>query len=78
MTRSYSDHAADERAFLAWARTAIAVIAFGSSSRSSICVCSRWRARIRPTPATDKVHNLIVCTVCSCDPRPVLGPPPEW
>jgi uncharacterized membrane protein YidH (DUF202 family) len=29
MTRGYSDHAADERAFLAWVRTAIAVIAFG-------------------------------------------------
>ena len=23
---------------------------------------------------TDKVHNLIVCTLCSCYPRPVLGP----
>ncbi|MBV8705067.1 MAG: nitrile hydratase subunit alpha, partial [Acetobacteraceae bacterium] len=25
---------------------------------------------------TDKVHNLIVCTLCSCYPRPVLGLPP--
>jgi putative membrane protein len=29
MIHGYSDHAANERTFLAWARTAIAVIAFG-------------------------------------------------
>jgi len=27
---------------------------------------------------TDEVHNLIVCTLCSCYPRPVLGLPPDW
>jgi nitrile hydratase len=27
---------------------------------------------------TDKVYNLIVCTLCSCYPRPVLGLPPDW
>jgi len=27
---------------------------------------------------TDQVHNLIVCTLCSCYPRPVLGLPPDW
>ena len=27
---------------------------------------------------TDDVHNLIVCTLCSCYPRPVLGLPPDW
>jgi hypothetical protein len=27
---------------------------------------------------TDKVHNLIVYTLCSCYPRPVLGLPPDW
>lgn len=26
----------------------------------------------------EKVHNLIVCTLCSCYPRPVLGLPPDW
>ena len=29
MIRGYSDHAANERTFLAWVRTGIAVIAFG-------------------------------------------------
>jgi nitrile hydratase len=27
---------------------------------------------------TDTVHNLIVCTLCSCYPRAVLGYPPFW
>jgi nitrile hydratase alpha subunit len=27
---------------------------------------------------TDKVHNLIVCTLCSCYPREILGLPPDW
>jgi nitrile hydratase alpha subunit len=27
---------------------------------------------------TEKVHNLVVCTLCSCYPRPVLGLPPDW
>lgn len=27
---------------------------------------------------TAKVHNLIVCTLCSCYPRPLLGLPPDW
>jgi nitrile hydratase len=27
---------------------------------------------------TDKVHNLVVCTLCSCYPRPILGRPPDW
>lgn len=27
---------------------------------------------------TDAVHNLVVCTLCSCYPWPVLGLPPTW
>ena len=27
---------------------------------------------------TDEVHNVVVCTLCSCYPWPVLGLPPEW
>ena len=27
---------------------------------------------------TPKVHNLVVCTLCSCYPWPVLGLPPVW
>ena len=27
---------------------------------------------------TSKVHNMVVCTLCSCYPWPVLGLPPAW
>ncbi len=27
---------------------------------------------------TDDVHNVVVCTLCSCYPWPVLGLPPAW
>ncbi len=27
---------------------------------------------------TPEVHNLIVCTLCSCYPRLILGRPPDW
>jgi len=27
---------------------------------------------------TPKVHNVIVCTLCSCYPRMLLGLPPDW
>ena len=27
---------------------------------------------------TEEVHNLVVCTLCSCYPWPVLGLPPNW
>lgn len=27
---------------------------------------------------TPKIHNMVVCTLCSCYPWPVLGLPPTW
>lgn len=27
---------------------------------------------------TEKLHYVIVCTLCSCYPRPILGLPPDW
>jgi nitrile hydratase len=27
---------------------------------------------------SDEVHNLVVCTLCSCYPVPLLGPSPRW
>jgi nitrile hydratase len=27
---------------------------------------------------TETVHNMVVCTLCSCYPRPILGRPPDW
>ena len=33
---------------------------------------------IRAVENTPKVHNVIVCTLCSCYPRGLLGLPPDW
>jgi nitrile hydratase subunit alpha len=27
---------------------------------------------------TESVHHMVVCTLCSCYPRALLGPPPAW
>jgi len=27
---------------------------------------------------TANIHNMVVCTLCSCYPRPILGRPPDW
>ena len=27
---------------------------------------------------TQTVHHLVVCTLCSCYPKALLGPPPDW
>jgi len=27
---------------------------------------------------TDRVHHMVVCTLCSCYPKALLGPPPDW
>jgi nitrile hydratase len=27
---------------------------------------------------TENVHHMVVCTLCSCYPRALLGPPPAW
>ena len=27
---------------------------------------------------TETVHNVVVCTLCSCYPRTILGLPPDW
>ena len=34
--------------------------------------------RLEVIENTDKVRNVIVCTLCSCYPRGILGEPPEW
>ena len=27
---------------------------------------------------TETVHHMVTCTLCSCYPRALLGPPPDW
>ena len=33
---------------------------------------------LRAVEDTDEVHNVVVCTLCSCYPWSVLGLPPSW
>lgn len=38
----------------------------------------RHGARLVVVENDDEVHNVVVCTLCSCYPMNVLGPPPVW
>lgn len=38
----------------------------------------RQGEHMRVVENTPRVHNLVVCTLCSCYPWPVLGLPPVW
>jgi nitrile hydratase alpha subunit len=35
-------------------------------------------AKLTVVENTDKVQNVVVCTLCSCYPRAILGLPPDW
>jgi nitrile hydratase len=40
---------------------------------------SHWApVRLRVVENTDEIHNMIVCTLCSCYPIALLGPSPSW
>ena len=57
-----------KRRLLADATAAIAELGYSGMQGEDMLV-------IENTP---KVHNLVVCTLCSCYPWPVLGLPPVW
>lgn len=38
----------------------------------------RQGEHIRAVENTAQVHNVVVCTLCSCYPWPLLGLPPDW
>src|SRR6266487_3569485 len=67
VARAWVDTAYKKR-LMADATTAIAE--FGFSGRQG-----EHMVAVENTP---KVHNLVVCTLCSCYPWPVLGLPPVW
>jgi nitrile hydratase len=40
---------------------------------------SHWApVRLRAVENTAQVHNIVVCTLCSCYPIALLGPSPSW
>jgi nitrile hydratase len=45
---------------------------------ASLGYMGRQGEHMRVVENTAKVHNLVVCTLCSCYPWPVLGLPPVW
>jgi nitrile hydratase len=49
-----------------------------NSAIASLGFTGRQGEHMRVVENTDKVHNLVVCTLCSCYPWPVLGLPPVW
>ncbi len=40
--------------------------------------CGRQGEHMRVVENTERIHNMVVCTLCSCYPWPVLGLPPVW
>ena len=67
VARAWVDPAYRKR-LLANATTAIAELGFSKHQDEDMVVLEN----------TPKVHNLVVCTLCSCYPWPVLGLPPVW
>lgn len=45
---------------------------------ASLGYTGRQGEHMKVVENTPQVHNLVVCTLCSCYPWPVLGLPPVW
>ncbi len=67
VARAWADHAYRER-LLANGSAAIAELGYGGEQGEHMVVLEN----------SAKVHNLVICTLCSCYPWPVLGLPPVW
>ena len=67
VARAWADPEYKER-LLTDGTAAVAELGFGGPEGDHMVV-------VENTPA---VHNVIVCTLCSCYPWPVLGLPPSW
>ena len=67
VAHAWLDEAYRER-LLGDSNAAIAELGFGGAEGDNMVVVAN-------TPA---IHNMIVCTLCSCYPWPVLGLPPVW
>jgi nitrile hydratase alpha subunit len=53
------------------------LLADGNSAVSKFGV-DMGEAKLTVVESTTDVHNVIVCTLCSCYPRALLGLPPDW
>jgi len=50
----------------------------GTSAIAEVGFTGAQGAQIVVLENTDDIHNMVVCTLCSCYPWPVLGLPPSW
>ena len=54
------------------------MLADGGAAAESLGIPMRGLPPLGVLEDTAEVHNLVVCTLCSCYPRAVLGYPPFW
>ena len=54
------------------------LLADGSAAIASLGFTGRQGEHMIAVENTAEVHNLVVCTLCSCYPWPILGLPPTW
>jgi nitrile hydratase len=54
------------------------MLADGTAAAESMGIPMRGLPPLGVLENTETVHNLVVCTLCSCYPRAVLGYPPFW
>ena len=54
------------------------LLADGTSAIAELDLLGPQGRHIRVVANETEVHNLVVCTLCSCYPWPVLGLPPTW
>jgi len=54
------------------------LMADATEAVASLGYAGRQGEHLRAVENTSDVHNLVVCTLCSCYPWPVLGLPPVW
>ena len=50
----------------------------GTMAAEALAIPMRGLPPLGVLEDTEEVHNLVVCTLCSCYPRAVLGYPPFW
>jgi nitrile hydratase len=54
------------------------LLADATDAVAALGCAGRQGEQLQAVENTPTVHNLVVCTLCSCYPWPVLGLPPVW
>lgn len=67
VARAWTDAAFKAR-LMADARSAVVELGYRLSHDAELAVVEN----------TARLHHLVVCTLCSCYPNSLLGPPPDW